>query len=97
MDRRLFSKVTRKGHHPSKTTAIALAIALRLTYEETLELLAAAGYCLSPSYDPDILITFFIKHGNYNILDINSALRYRDLPLLAMTDEKFDELIGIRI
>lgn len=97
MDRRLFSKVTRKGHHPSKTTAIALAIALRLTYEETLALLASAGYCLSPSYDPDVLVAFFIRHGHYDILDINSALRHRNLPLLAMTDERFDELIGTRI
>lgn len=96
MDRRLFSKVTRKGYHPSKNTAIALAIALRLTYEETIELLASAGYCLSPSYKPDIVITFFIQNNHYDILNINSALYNRKLPLLAMTEERYEELMATR-
>ncbi len=96
MDRKLFSKAAKKGHHPSKDTAIALAIALRLTYEDTLVLLSSAGYYLSPSYKPDILVAFFIKHGHYDILDINSALRHRGLPLLAMSDEKFEELMNTR-
>ena len=93
MDRRLFSKIAKDGHHPTKENAIVLAIALKLTYSETVEFLATAGYSFSPSYKPDILIAFFIKHEHYNILDINQSLFNRGLPLLAMKKEKFRNIM----
>ena len=94
MDRRLFSKIIKDGHHPTKENAIVLAIALHLTYSETVEFLATAGYSFSPSYKPDILIAFFIKHEHYNILDINQSLFNRGLPLLAMKEKKFRNIMN---
>lgn len=50
LDRKLFSKIRKgNGYHPSKITALSLAIALRLNLDETVDLLNRAGYALSHS------------------------------------------------
>ena len=75
VDKRVFSKIrSNKNYRPSKATAIAFAIALKLDMDGTQKLLATAGHTLSRAFVFDNIIRYFIQNGNYNIFEINEAL-----------------------
>ena len=83
IDRKLFSGIRcKKNYHPKKKTAVALAVALELSMDETADLLARAGYALSPNDRFDVIVSHFISRRFYNIWEINAALfRYGEQTL----------------
>lgn len=73
-----------KKYKPSRNTIIAFAISLELTFDETQELLSTVGFTLSTSSKFDIIITYFIKKGIYDIMLINESLFDFDQPCLGV-------------
>lgn len=83
IDRKLFSKIRSNPlYHPRKQTVLALAIALSLNIEQTVDLLTSAEYALSPGSKGDLIVKYFIEHEIFDIMTINFALDEYEQPLL---------------
>ncbi len=83
IDRKHFSKIrSNPSYHPRKSTILALAIALKLSLEETVDLLSRAEYALSPGNKADLIVKFFIEHEIYELDAINYVLNEYGQPIL---------------
>ncbi len=75
IDRKTFSKIlcgTTKS--PQKRTMLGLCIGLRLTLDESRELLAAVDMAFNPLDDRDNLVIDCINNGQYDIFEVNTML-----------------------
>jgi O-acetyl-ADP-ribose deacetylase (regulator of RNase III) len=84
IDRKLFSKIRNPEYRPGKKTVVALAMALKLSSDETDDLLERAGFALSRSVLFDVIVDYFIRSGKYDIFEINNVLFEYDQPLLGV-------------
>ncbi|MBQ8800252.1 MAG: macro domain-containing protein [Lachnospiraceae bacterium] len=79
--KQLFSKIKMNpDYHPDKATAMRLCVGVGLSLDETKDLLARAGYALSPSDMRDIIFSFFIEQEVFDMIEIDIALEEYGLP-----------------
>lgn len=69
-------------YRPSKSNALALAVALELGLDEANDLLKKAGYTLSHSSKGDIIVEYFLANQMYDIFELNEVLFKFGEPLL---------------
>ena len=75
IDRKLFSKIRcDENYIPRKNNIIKLGIALSLNKTELSLLLNSAGYSLSTTNNFDLIISFCVENGIYDIDVINDYL-----------------------
>lgn len=74
-DKKFFYKIRNNvNYQPTKHTVFAFALSLRLTLDETKDLLASAGFALSPSSRFDLIMQYVIEHEIYDMYKIDCIL-----------------------
>ncbi len=74
-----FSKIRSNVHYqPTKQTVLAFAVVLKLTLEDTKQLLNKAGLALNPNDKTDIIVEYFIISKKYDLIEINEVLYQYD-------------------
>ncbi|MBR3469584.1 MAG: hypothetical protein IKH28_07815 [Lachnospiraceae bacterium] len=75
VDKKTFAKIKANEHyHPAKLTALQLCVGAKLNLDETRDLLARAGYALSPCDKTDVIFSYFIENGIYDMIEIDIQL-----------------------
>ena len=83
VDKKVFSKIkNNKDYHPKKRTALCLCVGARLNMDETRDLLARAGYALSPCDMTDIIFSYFIENEIYDMIELDIQLEEHGLPCI---------------
>ena len=81
VDKKVFSKIkNHPDYHPQKLTALCLCVGARLNLDETRDLLARAGYALSPCDKTDIIFSYFIENKIYDMIELDIRLEEHGLP-----------------
>ncbi len=83
VDKKTFSKLKNNAdYHPQKLTALCLCVGARLNLDESKDLLARAGYALSPCDKTDIIFSYFIENGIYDMIELDIQLEEHGLPCI---------------
>lgn len=83
VDKKIFSKIkTNPNYHPQKITALCLCVGAKLNLDETKDLLARAGYALSPCDKTDIIFSYFIENEIYDMIELDIQLEEHGLPCI---------------
>ena len=89
VNRQIFSRIRSSAgensddsYQPNKNTALSLAIGLKLSLDESYELLKKAGFTFSNSNKTDIIVEYCIENHIYNIFRVNEILYTYEQPVL---------------
>lgn len=83
VDKKVFSKMKNNpNYHPQKLTALCLCVGAQLNLDEAKDLLARAGYALSPCDKTDIIFSYFIENGIYDMIELDIQLEEHGLPCI---------------
>ncbi|MDO5136855.1 MAG: macro domain-containing protein [Oscillospiraceae bacterium] len=62
-----FSKLKKEGYNVQKDTVLRLAVALKLSQDETKDLLESAGFTYDRSKVSDLVFEYYIMNGKYDL------------------------------
>ena len=83
VDKKVFSKIKNNAdYHPQKLTALCLCVGAKLNLDEAKDLLARAGYALSPCDKTDIIFSYFIENEIYDMIELDIQLEEHGLPCI---------------
>lgn len=83
VDKKVFSKIKNNpNYHPNKMTALCLCVGAKLNLDESRDLLARAGYALSPCDKTDIIFSYFIENEIYDMVELDIQLEEHGLPCI---------------
>ena len=83
VDKKVFSKIKNNpNYHPQKLTALCLCIGAKLNLDESRDLLARAGYALSPCDKTDIIFSYFIENRIYDMIELDIQLEEHGQPCI---------------
>ncbi len=83
VDKKIFSKIKNNvDYHPQKLTALCLCVGAKLSLDESRDLLARAGYALSPCDKTDIIFSYFIENEIYDMIELDIQLEEHGLPCI---------------
>ncbi|MCR4585823.1 MAG: macro domain-containing protein [Lachnospiraceae bacterium] len=83
VDKKIFSKIKNNvDYHPQKLTALCLCVGAKLNLDESKDLLARAGYALSPADKTDIIFSYFIENEIYDMIELDIKLEEHGLPCI---------------
>ena len=75
VNKKVFSKIKNDpGYKPSKLTAMCLCVGAMLNLDQSRDLLARAGYALSPADKTDVIFSYFIEKGIYDMIELDIQL-----------------------
>lgn len=81
VDKKLFAKIKNDPtYHPQKLTCLCLCIGAKLNLDETKDLLARAGYALSPCDMRDVIFSYFIENEIYDMIELDIQLEEYGIP-----------------
>ena len=73
---------TRANYHPNKLTALCLCVGAKVNLDESKDLLARAGYALSPCDKTDIIFSYYIENEIYDMIELDIQLEEHGLPCI---------------
>ena len=80
LTKQLFSKIKlNPEYQPDKATVMRLCIGAKLNLDETKDLLARAGFALSPCDKRDVVFSYFIEKEYYDLVELDVELEERGL------------------
>ena len=83
VDKKIFSKIKNNvNYHPQKLTALCLCVGAKLDLDEAKDLLARAGYALSPCDKTDVIFSYFIENEIYDMIELDIQLEKHGLPCI---------------
>ncbi len=83
VNKRTFSKIrTNRDYHPDKATVLCLCVGACLNLDESKDLMARAGYALSPGDKRDVIFSYFIENEIYDVIGIDMVMEEYGLPAI---------------